>query len=524
MSPPSTGLQAYLSSHPAFQDAQSSSSALPSLYSDLSRQRKTNPAGYHANIEWWRDILTDVTWRGVQYDQSLPAQNDEQRNARNMAGASANSSRTVFCLDEGTKIRWTVSSVGRPLGLGTVLSELEKSGHATTLSRFLQSTTPVSGPQTPQGRGGLRTYVPSVGTVASTLLLSPAKWAVSQLGLPSIAGNASNDDSDYSEDEMLFKRKKGNYVIYQNVARLSSAFLEQHWATSSLNPLTSLLTMTEFTDKLNTVSMSQFGFVPSEQDVQVVLKHLTRDCGGIARSERSMVKLASSELDPVANPITEEDRGVLAVKTTHRQLESQIQDLESKIAERNTRIKAYLATGSKSQALSYLRSRKALQELLSRRMDTLETLTGVLLKIEQAKGDVELVRSYQTSSNVLNSILANPELKMDNVDVTVARLEDSLSAHQQVDDALRDIGQSASQIDEDEIQDELEALLQEQRQQDTKVTQDTQQATSQQKQEEQQNRSDDQELARRLEQLRMPRDQPDEAQKSKHSASPIAEP
>lgn len=505
------GLQAYLSSHPSFQDPRSSSSALPSLYSDLSRQRKSNPAGYRANIEWWRDILTDVTWQGVQLDAS-----DKDRQPNDKSGLNqASSSRTVFHLDETTKIRWTVSSVGRPLGLGTVLSELEKTGHATSLPRFMQSSVPIKGPQTQSG--GLRSYVPSVSTVASTLLLSPAKWAVSQLGLPNITGSGgSSDDSDYSEDEVLFKRKKGDYVIFENVARLSSAFLEQHWATSSLSPLSGLLTMAEFTDKLMSVCKAQYGFVPSEQDIQVVLKHLTRDCGGVATSERNIVKLASSELDPIVKEITEEDRGVLAVKTTHRQLELQIADLEAKIAERNTRIKTYLAAGQKPQALSYLRSRKALEELLTRRMNTLETLTGVLLKIEQAKGDVEIVKSYQTSSSVLDSILANPELKMDNVDSTVAKLEDSLASHQQVDDALRDIGQTGAQIDEDEIQDELEALLQEQRQQEKPADdKQAQQATEQQDQ--------DEELRRRLEQLRLPTEQPKLSQDSVHSVRPIAE-
>lgn len=55
-----------------------------------------------------------------------------------------------------------------------------------------------------------------------------------------------------------------------------------------------------------------------------------------------------------------------------------------------TRIEASLRAKQKPQALSYLRSRKTLEELLVRRMGSLETLHGVLVKLEQAAGDVEV--------------------------------------------------------------------------------------------------------------------------------------
>lgn len=43
-----------------------SKSRLQSLYSDISRQKLSNPAGYQSSIEWWRRVLSRVVSSGWQ--------------------------------------------------------------------------------------------------------------------------------------------------------------------------------------------------------------------------------------------------------------------------------------------------------------------------------------------------------------------------------------------------------------------------------------------------------------------------
>ena len=38
----------------------SSASRLKSLYSDVSRQKYSNPASYHSTVHWWREVLQTV--------------------------------------------------------------------------------------------------------------------------------------------------------------------------------------------------------------------------------------------------------------------------------------------------------------------------------------------------------------------------------------------------------------------------------------------------------------------------------
>lgn len=57
---------------------------------------------------------------------------------------------------------------------------------------------------------------------------------------------------------------------------------------------------------------------------------------------------------------------------------------------RNDSIAAHIKNKETDKAKRALRSRKALQELLGKRLDSKENLQGVLLKIEQSVGDIEV--------------------------------------------------------------------------------------------------------------------------------------
>lgn len=452
--PTKTGLAAYLSQHSSFSNPISSISPLPSLYSDLSRQRKSNPAGYAASVEWWKSILQDVTFRGVQFDHN-PAPSTSS------AGLVETVDRTIFKLDESTKSRWTVDGVGRPLGLGTVISELEKDGIVVGYNTFLNAKEVITAPRGGEGRG-LSGYIPTPGGLASAVLLKPAKWAVSQLYSLTIGAEA-DEEGEYSEDELLFRQKKGDWVFYSLVERLATAFLTQHYTEATISPLSCLMTTAEFRSKLNAICKKEFGFHPSERDANLVLKHLARDRPGTLY-QNGIIKLAPVKGESI-EAITEEDRSVIAVRSTLHRVELQITSLESQISQRTFQAKTSLKNGQKSQASSYLRSRKTLTEVLEKRMGTRETLTQVVLKIEQAKSDVEVMRAYKASDEVLRSVLGREEMKMENVEKVMEGLEESMASQREVDEVLRGngVGMGGEEVDEEELERELARLVEEKR-------------------------------------------------------------
>lgn len=114
--------------------------------------------------------------------------------------------------------------------------------------------------------------------------------------------------------------------------------------------------------------------------------------------------------------------------------------------------------------MSALRSKKALQDLLSKRSGALETIDKLVLGIETATGDLEIVKAYQSASETLRKILNKPELQSDTVAQTMDDVSDILADQQEIDDLVTQGSQEAvsaagiQAVDEDELERELAEL------------------------------------------------------------------
>ncbi|CBQ72618.1 conserved hypothetical protein [Sporisorium reilianum SRZ2] len=448
-STPPTGVAKYIATHPSFQDTRSPSSPLPALYADLSRQRKSNPAGYRASVEWWKDVLLDVTFAGLQFERDPPSSASTADATEASSNVDEVVDRTVFRLDEGTKARWTVAGVGRPLGLGTVVAELESERTLVPLAVYLKATTRVAGPAA--GGGGLRQYVPTPRGVAAALLVAPARWAASQL--VSLVAGSSGDD--YSEDEQAFRVKRGDWVCFPLVQRLATTFLSAFYAThAAASPLACLMSPTEFHTHFTAVCRDHFHFTPSLRDTELILTFLARDHSPpLLIRDAALIKLSPSPSHPVG-AITDEDRAVLTVKSTLRTLSLQITALEAQIAQRTAHIRTALPT-SKPQAASHLRSRMALQTVLAKRVAVHENLSAVVRKIEQAKTDVEVMRAFRASEAVLRVLLGGEELRVENVERVMDGLAEVLGVQREVEEVMKG---GVEGVDEDEVLAELRVL------------------------------------------------------------------
>ena len=80
--------------------ASTSRARLKALYSDISRQKTSNPAAFSANVEWWRKTLGTLVAQGLQ------------------AGTP-----DVLILHAGPELIETLrqEGVGKPLGLASVI-------------------------------------------------------------------------------------------------------------------------------------------------------------------------------------------------------------------------------------------------------------------------------------------------------------------------------------------------------------------------------------------------------------------
>ncbi|KAL9935277.1 hypothetical protein V8E36_005625 [Tilletia maclaganii] len=461
---PALTLPAFLASHPA---AQPPKSVLPALYAELEFQRSSNPHAFASSLDKWQALLVDAAFLGVQLG----------------ASGTATSDRTVLHADSTLQANWSIRGLGRPLGLGTVIAELAAQRQLVRLHDFLNSTQPLASPSSSSSAQSPASTVQTLGRVAARLLTAPLWWSLGQLGFAGSESGVDEDDQagSHSEGSAFWKKKvAGDWVLWRNVDRLAAAVLEAHFASAS-SPIDHLyspeLLRTVLLPKAQAILTRSTETPPatlSELDVKVLLKHLSRDQKVILTdSGGQVIKFAPSQHAPGAiERIAESDRGILQVRDAHVRLEKQVAEVESRIADRDARIRTALRAQPKqlAQAKSYLTSKKALEDLLKRRLGALETMNAVTLKLEQASGDIEIMKAYDTSTTTLKALLSHPSLNIDKVEDTMAALTDALADSAEVDGVIRAGGEgmvsvsaSGEGIDEDELERELAELEREHR-------------------------------------------------------------
>ncbi|KAF9075124.1 Snf7-domain-containing protein [Rhodocollybia butyracea] len=409
---------------------------LQSLYSDFSSQKHTNPASYQANVDWWRRTLETYVADGFQ-----------------------GSSRLVLRAGKQLVDNFRVDGA-KPIGFDTVLTELLSSPSSSTslptllsLSTFLSLSSSLYASKSKS----YLTVIPSL--FLSYVVAKPLWWALEQVGVvgeDSLATSVSSTFSSFgSGASKSDTRWYGDYVLLRLVERAAEAIIETQ-EIKSTGPADALYSFDsfrrEFAECLNldeTASMS-------ESDMKVILRYLERDKGVVVVDD-GVVKFVEDGEDE----ITAVDRGILELKTAVANLHSQIEGIHRKMDLCTEKAGEALKHKRKSIALGYLRSKKQLDELLSKRMGALGNLEGTLIQVEGAAGDIEILKSYKASTTTLRSILSHPSLQRDSIDQTMEAMAEANADAREIDDAVRiggDIAVGVSDIDDDELEEELKKL------------------------------------------------------------------
>lgn len=147
-----------------------------------------------------------------------------------------------------------------------------------------------------------------------------------------------------------------------------------------------------------------------------------------------------------------------------------------------------------------IKSRKLYEELLKKRLGSLEILQTTLIQVETAAQDIEvrshalfiipnllfssevikrlvtdrtartrisqIMKQYESSTATLRSLLAHPSLQRDSVDATMDAMAEASASTREIDDAIRLGGVANAEaagvdlgIDEDALQAELDMLV-----------------------------------------------------------------
>ncbi|PGH03324.1 hypothetical protein AJ79_07402 [Helicocarpus griseus UAMH5409] len=396
---------------------------LPSLYSDFSTQRHTNPDGYATNISAWQRALAHAAVAGVIHSPS-PA---SRYHGVGKDGTEANSDLLVLRTGNTLMAELETKEWGRPVALQSVIDEAVRSNSMIPLETFQTSST------SPLKTSWIR--LPSPPTLSQVV-----GWGMKQLR------GFIYDIEGYSDGSG--KLQAMNLVLVDNLKEVAKSVLA---AASNLHNsntdciYSKELFMKRFANILGGKS------VLSYLDLDVLLIFLSRDENAIVYDgETIKFKSAKSTVDT----ITHEDRTIASLKTIISDLTGQVESLESKIRELSLRAKNAVVTKNRVVALSALRSRKVAENSLKQRADTLLQLEEVYLKLEQAADQVDIVRIMQASTGALKSLHAQVG-GVEKVEDVVEELREEMTKVDEVGNVIIEAGPA---IDEGELDDELAAM------------------------------------------------------------------
>ncbi|CAB4380333.1 uncharacterized protein OCT59_020347 [Rhizophagus irregularis] len=376
------------------------------FWSDFSNQKHFNPKLFNDILKFWSNVLIETSKRGWLGED-------------------------ILCLDrEHLEETFSVYNGVSPAGFNCVTQEMYHTSELIPVEEFYSCKT------------------------WSGWILQSLFW-----GLQKVAGS----------NNILVAKK---LVIMPTLKEAAERVLQYHEKNAVHGITDNLFTLTSFKAEYAAVAIPNV--VLSETDLKVLLCYLEFELKMLVtevlhemsdeKKEECIIKIRSRKEKNISKlEISEIDRGIICIKETRKKLHTQVESVEEKIADLNKKISGYLIRKQKVQAKYSLKQKKNLEKILLERLSSLGTIEGILLKIEGAASDNEIIDIYSFGAGTLKGVLASEGLTTETVDATMDKLQDALADQKEIEDAMQ-INQTLIEtsfgIDE-ELEEELEALLKE---------------------------------------------------------------
>ncbi|KAI4168086.1 MAG: hypothetical protein LQ343_006685 [Gyalolechia ehrenbergii] len=193
----------------------------------------------------------------------------------------------------------------------------------------------------------------------------------------------------------------------------------------------------------------------SHRDLSILLTYLARDRPSLVY-DGTIVKLASPE--EVMLPISKEDRAIASLKSLINDINEQICSLEKRVGALTEKSQSAVKMKNRTSALAALRLKRSAESALAKRVDTLLQLEEVYGKIEQASDQTTILQVMRGSTAVLRNLNAKTGSIQDVEDV-LDGLKEEMGKVEEIGTVINQAGQESNAIIEDEVDEELEALM-----------------------------------------------------------------
>ncbi|ORZ20907.1 Snf7-domain-containing protein [Lobosporangium transversale] len=332
--------------------------------------------------------------------------------------------------------------------------------------------------------GGSNSNINIGGSASSTGMLSSSNGL--GLGLTSSSSTSSI--------------RRETYVILPFVKEAAARIIKLQQESAGYHASENLMTFTEFRQRFSRTALLPLQrklsrdettgagsvLVLTDRDLEIVMRYMQFEMKVLitgkldvskhdneVQEHEMVIKFATKDIirNKSKQEITAADRGIIELRETCKRLDTQVQDIEARIIELTEKARSCVRKNQRSQAAFALRQRKNLDDVLNKRIKSLDTISSILFRIQSSETDAEVLQSYRLGASTLESVMASKDqngrqlLSRDNVESTMDRLADVFADQEEVDQAMNEgtevlLQSTASNgMDEDELMAELDALM-----------------------------------------------------------------
>ncbi|KAI8499498.1 hypothetical protein Bbelb_225490 [Branchiostoma belcheri] len=190
------------------------------------------------------------------------------------------------------------------------------------------------------------------------------------------------------------------------------------------------------------------------------LRKLRKVCIFQSEEGEKLVKFASSAHKTVS-PVTDVEVGILRLKKTEASLMQQVEKLQSDSDRCRTDAKVYLHKGLRNAAKNALRRKQHIQKIMQKREGSLETVHGLLRRIQDAESDKMVIDAYRAGVSAFKQTVDRAGLTPEAVDETMLDVQQVIETSNEISDSIAG-GQadlSGLDLDMSGLEEELADLL-----------------------------------------------------------------
>ncbi|KAF3929448.1 hypothetical protein AA313_de0205467 [Arthrobotrys entomopaga] len=148
---------------------------------------------------------------------------------------------------------------------------------------------------------------------------------------------------------------------------------------------------------------------------------------------------------------------ILKLRGQKETLEKKETYLETKIKEEEDKARKYVTT-NKNMAMNALKKKKQYETQLDSTRGSINTLDAQITSIESANLNYQTLEAMKVANTAMKAM--NKKHNIDKIDDLLDSLEDQMANSNQISERIGQIGQTNSQVNEDELMDEFAELQQ----------------------------------------------------------------